>query len=172
MNFAGKINSILWEGQMNTQHRGKRISLVVLCVMSSPYAGTLAPARAPVQAAQSASQISRITASELKSKLSANEAVTILDVRDTNSYVNSNDQIKGSIHVKVRRLQSRLTQPPLSNVSRDSEVVTYCACPNDEASIRAAQILLDAGFKRVRVLQGGWQSWVRANGQVGKRAKA
>jgi rhodanese-related sulfurtransferase len=157
---------------MNTQHRGKRISLVILCLMSSPYAGTLAPANAYVQAAKGASQISRITAGELKSKLSANEAVTILDVRDTNSYVGSNDQIKGSIHVRMRRLQSRLTLPPLSKVSRDSEVITYCACPHDEASIRAAQILLDAGFKHVRVLDGGWQSWVRANGQVEKRPKA
>lgn len=153
---------------MNTQHRGKRISLVILCLIGSPYAGTLAPVQAHVQAVKSASQISRITASELKSKLSTNEAITILDVRDTNSYVNGNDQIKGSIHVKVRKLQSRLTLPPLSNLSRDGEVVTYCACPHDEASIRAAQILLDAGFKRVRVLDGGWQSWVRANGQVGK----
>ena len=157
---------------MNTQHCVATIALVMFCLTSSPYAGALTTAQAQVQAAKSAAQISRITAAELKSKLSANEAVTILDVRDTNSYVNSNDQIKGSIHVKIRRLQSRLTLPPLSNVSRDSEVITYCACPHDEASIRAAQILLDAGFKHVRILDGGWQSWVRANGQVERRPKS
>jgi hypothetical protein len=37
------------------------------------------------QSAKSAAQIPRITAGELKSKLSTNEAVTILDVRDTNA---------------------------------------------------------------------------------------
>jgi rhodanese-related sulfurtransferase len=148
------------------------LALIIVFFVGSLFAETITSAGAPVQAGKSADQISRITAEELKSKLSRNEGVTILDVRDTDGYVNSNDRIKGSIHVKVRRLQSRLTLPPLGNVSRDTEVVTYCACPHDEASIRAAQILLDAGFKHVRVLDGGWQSWVRANGQVEKRPKA
>ena len=157
---------------MNFQNCGARVSLLVFCLVTSPHAGSPRRAQAQSQAAKGITQISRITADELKSKLSRNEAVTILDVRDTNSYVNSNDRIKDSIHVKMRKLQSRLTLPPLSNVSRDSEVITYCACPHDEASIRAAEILLDAGFKRVRVLDGGWQSWMRANGQVERRPKA
>ena len=157
---------------MNIQHRGARISFLLFCLMTIPDAGAHNSVRAGIQAANGNTQISRITAGELKSKLSRNEAVTILDVRDTNGYVNSNDRIKGSIHVKLRRLQVRLTLPPLSNISRDTEVITYCACPHDEASIRAAQILLDAGFKRVRVLDGGWQSWLTANGQVEPRPKA
>jgi rhodanese-related sulfurtransferase len=107
-----------------------------------------------------------ITAEELKAKLDKNEAVTIIDVRSTNSFADSESTIKNSIHVKVRRLKQRLTQVPLKNVSRDSEVVTYCACPNDEASIHAAEILKSAGFKRVRVLKGGWQAWVNAGGKV------
>ena len=116
--------------------------------------------------------IERISAEELKSKLAKNERVTVLDVRATDGYVAARDRIKGSIHVKLRRLQSRLSFPPLKDVSRDSEVVTYCACPNDEASYRAAQILLDAGFKRVRVLDGGWEMWLRANGQIEPRPKS
>lgn len=113
-----------------------------------------------------------IDAEELKAKIARNEPVTIVDVRDTRSYVDSNGQIKGSIYVKLRRLRYRLSLPPLKNVSRDSEVVTYCACPHDEASVRAAQILQDAGFKRVRVLKGGWQMWLKVNGQVESRPKA
>ena len=157
---------------MNFQNCGARVLLLVFCLVTGPHSGGPGRAQAQIQTPKSIAQISRITAEELKSKLSKNEAVTILDVRDTNGYVNSNDRIKGSIHVKVRRLQFRLTVPPLSNVSRDSEVITYCACANDEASIRAAQILLDAGFKRVRILEGGWQSWLKANGQVESRPKA
>jgi len=157
---------------MNLQDCGARISLLLFCLTIATNAGARRPTQGQVQEARGAAQISRITAGELKAKLSRNEAVTILDVRDTNSYVSSNDQIKGSIHVKIRRLQSRLTLPPLSNVSRDNEVIAYCACPHDEASIRAAQILLDAGFKRVRVLDGGWQSWLKANGHVEARPKA
>jgi len=112
-----------------------------------------------------------MSADQLKAKLARNEPVTIIDVRDTDSYLHNN-KIKGSIHVKLRRLSYRLTMAPLRNAPRDREIVTYCACSQDEASIRAAQILTDAGFTRVRVLQGGWQMWLRAKGQTEPRPRA
>lgn len=123
----------------------------------------------PNAAQQPASQnraVEFITASELKDKLARNARVAIIDVRATNNYVNSNNKIKGAIHIKLRRLQSRLQFPPLKDIPRDAEVVTYCACEDDQASVRAAQIFLDAGFKRVRALQGGWQMWLKIKGPV------
>jgi rhodanese-related sulfurtransferase len=113
-----------------------------------------------------------ITAEELKAKMAGNENVTIIDVRSTESYVNSASTIRGSIYVKLRRLNSRLGFPPLKSVSRDSEVITYCACPNDEAALRAVEILQAAGFKRARALKGGWRGWLKANGPVGTRPKS
>jgi rhodanese-related sulfurtransferase len=110
-----------------------------------------------------------ITAQELKEKMSRNENVTVIDVRSTESYVNSDTTIKGAIYVKLRRLNSRLGFPPLKSVSRDSEVITYCACPNDEASLRAVEILSAAGFKRARALKGGWLMWLKAKGPVAAR---
>lgn len=107
-----------------------------------------------------------VSAQELKAKLARNEPVTIIDVRATDTYAGSDGIIKGAIHVKSRRLRARLALPPLRDVPRDSEVVTYCACPNDEASIRAAQTLSAAGFRRARVLKGGWRGWLDARGQV------
>jgi rhodanese-related sulfurtransferase len=56
-------------------------------------------------------------------------------------------------------------------VPKDREIVTYCACPKDESSISAAQVLQASGFKRVRVLQGGWNEWLRAKGPVEPRVK-
>ena len=112
-----------------------------------------------------------ISAEQLKAKLARNEAVTIIDVRDTQSYINNN-RIKSSIYVKERRLSYRLSMPPLKDIPRDREVVTYCACPHDEASIRAAQKILDAGFKKVYVLQGGWLMWLKVNGQTEPRPRA
>lgn len=113
-----------------------------------------------------------IRAEELKAKLARNEPLTVIDVRDSSSYVDSNSRIKGSLYVKLRRLNYRLSLAPLRDVPRDSEVVTYCACPNDEASIRAAQILSDAGFKRVYVLKGGWRMWLKVAGQLEPRPRA
>ena len=115
--------------------------------------------------------VSFIEASELKDKLARNERVAIIDVRATSGYVNSNNKIKGAVHVKLRRLQSRLQFPPLKDIPRDTEVVTYCACEDDQASVRAAQIFLDAGFKRVRALKGGWQMWLKINGPVDLRPR-
>ena len=120
---------------------------------------------------QNAAVTDFISADQLKAKLARNETVTIIDVRDTQNYLNNN-RIKGSMYVKLRRLSYRLTMPPLKDTPRDREVVTYCACPHDEASIRAAQMLLDAGFKRVHVLQGGWQMWLKVNGQTEPRPRA
>jgi len=126
-----------------------------------------------VVAAQGQQQppISMITAEELKAKMANNQPVTIIDVRSAEGFANSNTTVKGSIHYKLRKLKYRLQYPPFKNLPRDSEIVTYCACPKDESSISAAQILQASGFTRVRVLQGGWTEWVKANGPVQPRAK-
>ena len=121
--------------------------------------------------AQQPAPVSRITVDELKAKLERNEPVTIIDVRSPEGFANSSTTIKGSIHFKVRKIKSRLRYPPLKDLPRDTEIVTYCACPNDESSITAAQILLESGFRRVRVLQGGWSEWVKAKGPVQPRMK-
>ena len=116
-----------------------------------------------------ASQTSFITAEELKAKLSKNEAVTIIDVRSANGI--DDNKIKGAVYVKLRRLKYRLAFPPLKDVPRNRDVITYCACPNDEASIRAAQVLRESGFTRVHVLKGGWVVWKKANGQIERTAR-
>ena len=114
--------------------------------------------------AQPAPAVETITAEELKAKVAANHPVTIIDVRSSDGYANSATTVKGAIHLKVRRLKQRLTFAPLKDLPKDSEIVTYCACPKDEASIAAAQILQASGFTRVKVLQGGWNEWLRVNG--------
>src|SRR5215813_7602237 len=115
--------------------------------------------------------VDMITADELKAKLTGNQPVTIIDVRGSEAYSAATTTIKGAIHYKTRKLKYRLAYPPLKNLPKDREIVTYCSCPKDESSIAAAQILLASGFKRVRVLQGGWQEWLKVNGPVEPRVK-
>jgi rhodanese-related sulfurtransferase len=119
-----------------------------------------------------AQQPARITAEELKTKMTKNEQVTVIDVRSSEGFANSGTTVKGSIHYKLRKLKSRLNFAPLKDLPRNREIVTYCACPKDESSIAAAQILQAAGFTRVKVLQGGWHEWLRVNGPVQPRAKS
>jgi rhodanese-related sulfurtransferase len=115
---------------------------------------------------QTPPRIEFITAEVLKAQIAKNQPLTIIDVRSTGGSGDDERKIKGAIHVKLRRLRSRLGLSPLKDAPRDREVVTYCACPNDEAGIVAAQVFLDAGFKRVRVLKGGWVVWQKVNGQM------
>ena len=145
---------------------------VLLLLSLSPVSGGANhnPTSAVISTSQDvASQTSFITAEELKAKLSKNEAVTIIDVRSANGI--DEHKIKGAIYVKLRRLKYRLAFPPLKDVPRNRDVVTYCACPNDEASIRAAQILRESGFTRVHVLKGGWVVWKKTNGQIERTAR-
>jgi len=121
--------------------------------------------------AQTPPAVDMISADELKAKLAGNQQVTIIDVRSSEAYSSANQTIKGAIHFKTRKLKYRLAYPPLKDIPKDREIVTYCSCPKDEASIAAAQILLAGGFKRVRVLQGGWQEWMKVNGPVEPRVK-
>jgi len=112
-----------------------------------------------------------ISAEELKTKVTGNQPIILIDVRSSQGYANSSNTMKGAIHFKLRKLKSRLAFPPFKDLPKDREIVTYCACPNDESSIEAAQILQASGFKRVSVLKGGWQSWLKANGPVEPRTK-
>ena len=121
--------------------------------------------------AQADPAVQMITAEELKTKFTGNQPMMIIDVRSSDGYANSNNTVKGALHFKLRKLKSRLTFPPFKDLPKDREIITYCACPNDESSIAAAQILQASGFKRVRVLQGGWQGWLKANGPVETRTK-
>ena len=148
--------------------------LMLLCLVgaATPVYRSSAAMPVAVQGAQNSTSAPQfISAEQLKAKLARDEPVTIIDVRDTQSYLNNN-KVKGSIYIKLRRLAYRLSMPPLKDIPRDRQVITYCACPHDEASIRAAQIILDAGFKRVQVLQGGWQMWLKVNGQTDPRPRA
>ena len=116
-------------------------------------------------------EIDWISAEELKAKLAKNEAVAIIDLRAVDDFTHSVEKIKGALHVKARRLRYRLSFAPLKNIPLDREVVTYCACPSDEIAVRGAQTLQEAGFKRVRVLKGGWQAWLKAGGPVESKPK-
>lgn len=141
-----------------------RVGRLLLCVL---FVAGLAVITVPAQSPA----VETITAEELKAKLAGNQPVVIIDVRSPQGYAASSTTIKGAIHFKVRKLKSRLKYAPLKDLPKDREIVTYCACPNDESSITAAQVLQASGFTRVRVLQGGWNEWLRAKGPVEPRVR-
>lgn len=102
-----------------------------------------------------------INPEELKAMIAKNQPLSVIDLRAQSSFEQSDTRIKGSFHSRVRKVAYQMRELP-----RDREIITYCACPADEAAILAARSLLDHGFKRVRVLKGGWKAWLEAGGQV------
>jgi rhodanese-related sulfurtransferase len=146
----------------------KRMAEVLILLLTLTTMASLALPGAPALAetVQDSSATEFINVEDLKARLTKNQSITIIDVRATDEVIDSGTMIKGAFHVKLRKLKSRLALPPLKDLSHDREIVTYCACPNDEASVRAAQVLTEAGFKRVRVLKGGWVAWKKAKGPI------
>jgi len=107
-----------------------------------------------------------ISPEELKAMIAKNQSLAVIDLRAQASFEQSDSRIKGSVHARVRKVAYQMRALP-----RDREIVTYCACPADEAAILAARALLEHGFKRVRVLKGGWRAWLDAGGQVESKPK-
>ena len=57
-------------------------------------------------------------------------------------------------------------------ISRDSTVIAYCTCPNEESSITVATTLSAKGYARAFALRGGFDAWIAAGYPVEEKAKA
>ena len=70
-------------------------------------------------------------------------------------------RIPGAITVDPKNMRVDLLA-----VEPDSEVVVYCACPNEYTAAKLAKALVQHGFKRVRPLLGGIDAWIEAGHAV------
>ena len=102
----------------------------------------------------------RMTLSEFR-PLQDRRSVLVIDVRDAMSFANGH--IPGAMHVPVRDVASQLAA--VRKASRGRLIVTYCSCPTEASSLRAAGELSDAGLT-ARALVGGFPKWVEAGGTI------
>ena len=105
----------------------------------------------------------RLSAAELQQRLARGAPLLIIDVRDRRDYDSSSERIRGARRIPLAEIEQTAGQLP-----PHLEIVTYCACQGDGTSLRAAILLRRRGFN-ARVLEGGWQAWLRANGPVEPR---
>ncbi|MHA2296611.1 MAG: MBL fold metallo-hydrolase [Candidatus Hodarchaeales archaeon] len=89
-----------------------------------------------------------ISAEKLKMRIDEGEKPILLDVREAHELRGPLGHIPGIIHIPIARLPSRL-----SELEKSEEVVTVCR--SGARAYSAAQIMKQAGFKRVSVLNGG-----------------
>ncbi|HWV62764.1 MAG TPA: DedA family protein/thiosulfate sulfurtransferase GlpE, partial [Oxalicibacterium sp.] len=101
-------------------------------------------------------RMARITVNELDALLKAGNPPTIIDVRS--GLAMQNGRIPGAMVISADDDLSAL----VINPETDSEVIIYCACPNEVSSARLAKRLMQRGYTRVRPLTGGIDAWVAA----------
>jgi membrane protein DedA with SNARE-associated domain/rhodanese-related sulfurtransferase len=111
-------------------------------------------------------RMDRISVDDLMSSIAAGRPPMILDTRPAPHRAESG-VIPGALAVDVDDVESGVDM-----ALRDTEVVVYCACPNEASAALVARQLLKRGFKRVRPLHGGIDAWVAAGNAVEMAAAA
>lgn len=100
-----------------------------------------------------------ITGPELMSMMKMAEASEgkqpfIVDLRHPLDYLPDPRVLPGAVRISPVELEKRCNLLP-----RDTDVVLYCTCPNDETSAHLAKRLQKLGVHRVRPLRGGFEGW-------------
>jgi membrane protein DedA with SNARE-associated domain/rhodanese-related sulfurtransferase len=101
-------------------------------------------------------RMDRVTVDELKLMIEEERVGTILDVRSALTQ-EASGRIPGA-----RRIDMKKIEADIEGVTREGEVIVYCACPNEASAVKVAQKLRQLGFKRVRPLYGGIDAWIAA----------
>ncbi len=105
----------------------------------------------------------RVTVDELHELMGAERVGKVIDVRSPMSQALTG-RIPGAITVDPKNLHVELLA-----VEPESEVIVYCACPNEYTAVKVAKALMQHGFKRVRPLHGGIDAWIAAGHPVESR---
>ncbi len=87
----------------------------------------------------------------LKAALARKARVTILDAGEREEY--RAGHIPGALNIPADEIEARA----LDELPADDTIVVYCS--NNELGERAAEILMDQGFRRVSVLNGSAGEW-------------
>jgi NhaP-type Na+/H+ or K+/H+ antiporter len=98
-------------------------------------------------------EIPRISAEELAAQLAGPQPPLVLDVRARAHYDAGEGPIPGSERIPPDQVADWAAKQP-----KEQPIVTYCACPDEAASGRAARLLREMGFQAV-ALKGGYQAW-------------
>ena len=80
-------------------------------------------------------------------------APTVVDARATFG--------DGALHIPgAIQFNERTVREDFAGVAHDAVIVVYCDCPNEASAILVSRKLKARGFKFVRPLRGGLQSWL------------
>src|SRR3954470_14420072 len=107
-----------------------------------------------------------ISVQEVKALRSVPGQVIIVDARSDKSYESSGEVVPEAVRLNP---QQAVRSATALGLAKDAVLAVYCACPNDETSIRVAGELRKAGWVNARVIEGGWNAWLNAGMPVESR---
>ena len=102
----------------------------------------------------------RISVDEVRRLMDEGNIGMVIDVRSPMAQ-EITGRIPGAVTVDPQNMTFDLIA-----VEPQSEVVVYCACPNEATAVKVAKALKQHGFKRVRPLHGGIDAWIAAGHDV------
>lgn len=120
----------------------------------------LPPAPLPSAGLAEAAGEDLISIEEVRRIQETGAPVVILDARTERSYQGNNENAAGAIRFLPE--QAVGAQAKALGLPREALLIPFCACPNDQTSIRVAQELRQAGWPHARALEGGWEAWKKA----------
>jgi membrane protein DedA with SNARE-associated domain/rhodanese-related sulfurtransferase len=98
-------------------------------------------------------RLPRLTVQEVTEKIAAGEAPVIIDLRPQGARRDV-PGIPGSLALSVKEVMAEYRSLP-----QDRDVILYCSCPWDRASVLTARKLREKGLTRVWPLVGGIEAW-------------
>ncbi len=100
-------------------------------------------------------KVELITAEELKKLIDEGADIMVVDTQDERIY--HIKHIKGAINFPW----APVIREPI-NLPRVKLLILYCGCAGEEASKNVArQLMSNWGFKQIKVLDGGFNRWLR-----------
>lgn len=112
-------------------------------------------------------RMAKISVEELKQRMDAGEAISVVDVRHPHALELDPEIIPGAMNFTMEEIEHRHHEIP-----RDRDIVLYCTCPNEVSSARTAFLLKKKGILRVRPLVGGLDAWRERKFPVERKASA
>ncbi len=110
------------------------------------------------------STVETITKEEL-SKMLGSERLVLIDLRL--NWASAERKIKTAVHEEADGVDNWV-----SKYDREDMTVVYCSSPAEKTSRTAALKLKQEGFRRVRVLHGGWAVWESAGLPLQRKSAA
>ncbi len=99
----------------------------------------------------------KLSGEDLRHRLAGEQRILVLDVRELQEIAALPRKLPGAHHVPATELRARCGE-----LRRDRLIVVYGSPAGPEPAQRAAEVLRQAGFRELAILEGGFQKWLAA----------